>query len=398
VNAAERLFLALLGLAGLSSLAGTNAGLGGLTLFFLARLFSGRWRGTVPHALLAAFFLWSTVVALCSPYRALSLHAIPDLWAWTALLTAAALAPEVRRRLEFYTVPLSISAVVASGFAVSGFLFGTRWKGQGFFDPAWVGQPAGAFFSHHLTLAGAASVAGFFLAGQALYGEHPRWRRVVVGVGAAACGVCLLFSQGRSYYLAALPAAAILLWGKGRKKALVAALAALVLAVALFAFGPSSLRQRALSIFDTANASNAERLYLWVAGAHMAADHPIVGWGPGSYTPASPPYRAPYAHLVQHPGMPVGFQTDCHAHNLYLMVLIETGLVGLGLFVAFVIAVALGVWRNPDPALKWGVLAALVSFLIGGLFEYNGGDAEVATLLFFVLGLALPGRARTGEA
>jgi len=49
-------------------------------------------------------------------------------------------------------------------------------------------------------------------------------------------------------------------------------------------------------------------------------------------------------------------------------------------------------WRQPDPALKWGVLAALAAFLVGGLFEYNGGDVEVATLMFFLMGLACVGR------
>jgi len=392
VTAAERFFLALLGLAGLTSLAGTNAGLGGLFLFFLARLFSGRWRGELPHALLGLFIAWSTAAALLSPFRTLSVRAIPDLWSWTALLAAAALAPEVRRRLEVYTLPLSVSALAAGALATAGFFFGTHWKGHGWSDPAAAGLPANAFFSHHLTLAGAASVAGFFLAGQVVYGEHPKWRRALLGAGAAACAAALLFSQGRGYYLAALPAVFLLAWGRGPKKALAGALAVLLLGAALFAVGPSSLRQRALSIFDPSNASNAERVCLWRAALDQARERPLVGWGPGTYKAASPPYRAPYAHLVQHPGCPPGFQTDVHAHNLYLMVLLETGAIGLLLFLTLVGALFIGLWRQSDLALRYGVAAALACFLVGGLFEFNGGDAEVASLLFVVLGLALPGR------
>jgi len=392
VTAAERLFLALLGLAGLTSLAGVNAGLAGLSLFFLARLVADRWRGGVPHALLGLFILWSAASALLSPYRAISIRALPDLWSWTALLVASALAPEVRRRLEFYTVPLSVSALAAGTLAAASFFFGIHCKGVGWRDPALAGLPADAFFSHHLTLAGAVSVAGFFLAGQALYGEHPRWRHLLLWAGAAGCSAGLLFSQGRGYYLAALPGALVLLWGKGPKKALAGALAALLLTVGLLALGPASLRQRALSIFDTANASNAERVYLWVSGLHMAADRPLTGWGPGTYKVVSPPYRAPYADRIHHPGCPPGFQTNAHAHNLYLMILLDTGLIGLGLFFAAVVASFVAVCRHPDPALRYGATSALAAFLAGGLFEFNGGDAEVATLLFFILGLALPGR------
>jgi len=74
------------------------------------------------------------------------------------------------------------------------------------------------------------------------------------------------------------------------------------------------------------------------------------------------------------------------------MVALQTGIVGLFLFLAFLATAVRQAWRQPDPALKWGVLAALAAFLVGGLFEYNGGDVEVATLMFFLMGLACVGR------
>lgn len=385
----ERFLLALLGLAGLTSIAGSNAGFGGLFLFFLFRLLTGRWRGNLPAALLLGILLWGAASALFSPFRADALHSLKDSWAWLAILAASALAPETKSKLEFYSLPLSISALAASSLAACGFLFGTRWKGESFFDAAWAHQPSGAFFSHHLTLAGAASVAAFFLAGQALYCEYPRWRRILLWAGVSGCAVALLFSQARSYYLACIPAALVLLLGKGWKRAAAAALAGTLLAVAMLALGPATLRQRALSIFDSKNASNTERIYLWRAGWDMLKERPVLGWGPGTYKEASPPYRQPYAQFVQHEGLPRGFQTDCHAHNLYLQTALDTGLVGLGLFLAFMGSALWAVWRCRDTALRWGVAAAALAFCIGGLFEYNGGDAEVSTLFFFLLGLPL---------
>lgn len=394
----ERFFLSVLGLAGLTSMAGINGGLGGLLLFFFFHLFTGRWRGNLPSALLVGFLLWSVVSAFASPFQTEALRAVRDGWAWLALLAASALAPEVKRRLNFYSTPLSVGALAAGSLATCGFLWGTRWKGEHFFDPASAHLPTGAFFSHHLTLAGAAIVAGLFLAGQALYGEHPTWRRLLLWGGVAGCSLALLFSQARSYYLAALPAVLLLLFGKGWKRVAIMAGAGILAGVLLLALGPEPLRKRVFSIADSKNASNTERLYLWRAGADMLKEHPVLGWGPGSYTLASPPFREPYAQFVQHPGRPVGFQTDCHAHNLYLQIALDNGLVGLGLFLAFLASALWGVWRRGNPALRWGVTAAALAFCIGGLFEYNGGDAEVSTLFFFLLGLPLGGTRPTDTA
>jgi hypothetical protein len=70
-------------------------------------------------------------------------------------------------------------------------------------------------------------------------------------------------------------------------------------------------------------------------------------------------------------------------------------LIGLGIFAVFIFLAFRSVWRNCDEGIKYGVTSAFTAFLIGGLFEYNGGDAEVATLMFFMLGLAMPGYVET---
>ena len=71
------------------------------------------------------------------------------------------------------------------------------------------------------------------------------------------------------------------------------------------------------------------------------------------------------------------------------MVAIQSGAVGLALFLAFCAAAFVRMAKQSDPALKYGAMAAFTAFLIGGIFEFNGGDAEVATLVFFIVGLAL---------
>jgi len=81
-------------------------------------------------------------------------------------------------------------------------------------------------------------------------------------------------------------------------------------------------------------------------------------------------------------------------------VAIEAGLLGLGVFLWVIIIIFKALYRiyrtTNDTFLKavvLGTLAAMVSFIIGGLTEYNYGDSEVLMLLYFLLGLsfAIPG-------
>ena len=97
-------------------------------------------------------------------------------------------------------------------------------------------------------------------------------------------------------------------------------------------------------------------------------------------------------------------RSTSHLHNTPLQILVERGIVGLAawlwIFVAFLVKGTAILRRLPreasvDRALVLGSLAAVVTFLVGGLFEYNFGDAEV--LLVAMTLMALPfalGRAR----
>jgi O-antigen ligase len=262
------------------------------------------------------------------------------------------------------------------------------------------------YFSHHLTYAGSMSVGACLLAAVFLYRREGGsnqgnsrslllgpvrgfpWGRVLLCAGVAGSLVGVVMSMARSYAIGLAAAVPVLLWSRGRKRVLQAIAACVLLAVLLAAFGPASIRTRARSMWDINNPSSAERIYLWKAALHQWSERPLAGWGPGTYAKTAGPFKAPYAQFVHYPDRPVGFKTSGHCHNLYLMVALQTGILGLFLFLAFLAAVVRQAWRQPDPALKWGVLAALAAFLAGGLFEYNGGDVEVATLMFFLMGLA----------
>lgn len=384
----ELFFFYLFAAAAPLSIAAINAALGGLTLFFLARLVRGRWRPNLPASLLVAWFAWATVCALASPLRQEALTGVLNFWSWSAFLTATALSAAVRGRYARWASFLSVSMLLTLPASLTEFFLGTDiFHHQALRQNVPPGAVNGyGYFSHHLTYAGSMSVGACVLAGLLLYG--PARGRLLQGAGFFAGLVGVATSLARSYFIGLLAAAPVLLWPKGKKRVAQAIAALLLVACALALFGPAAVRARFRALGDMSNPSNAERIYLWTAALHQISDRPLLGWGPGTYEKTAGVYKAPYAQFVKYPNLPVGFKTKGHCHDLYLMVAQQTGVPGLLLFLAFLAAVVRALLRHPDPALKWGVLAALAAFLVGGLFEYNGGDVEVATLVFFLMGLA----------
>ncbi len=76
------------------------------------------------------------------------------------------------------------------------------------------------------------------------------------------------------------------------------------------------------------NYANSERVAHWVAGIHMFLDYPLLGIGIGNYQ---------YAYPTYHLGIfvvPLG-----HAHNYYINMAAEAGLLGLSAFVLFLLAI-----------------------------------------------------------
>jgi O-antigen ligase len=285
-----------------------------------------------------------------------------------------------------------VSAIASAVVASVEFAIGFDWPNHLPFGilPAGV-LGAKGFFSNGLTYAGVITITGLFLAGRAMYGHDRKVLKILLWGAFTACFLGLIASKERTYWVSFLPAAAVLFYGKGRKQAAVGISAIFLAGAISIILGPANLREKFSSIFDVTESGNQERIYLYVSGLHMVEDRPLLGWGMGTYQDVSLPYKVPYARLLHPAGLPPGFQTTCHAHNQYLMVAIHSGLIGLGIFAVFIFLAFRSVWRNCDEGIKYGVTSAFTAFLIGGLFEYNGGDAEVATLMFFLLGLAMSG-------
>jgi putative inorganic carbon (hco3(-)) transporter len=214
---------------------------------------------------------------------------------------------------------------------------------------------------------------------------------------AGATILALIFSWSRGAWLGFGAGLAMLLlaWPRRLWQGLVVlglAAGLLLVAVQLNVPGTAVLSERIISFADDltmtdvrgadihdANYAVLERLAFWQAGLDMARDNPWLGVGFGNYGPAYADYALlnwPYA---------LG-----HAHNYYINLLAETGIVGLLgyiLFWSIIIVYTLVVVRRLDwpwRGLALGLLAAWV-----GLSVHHLVDKLYVNNLYIHLGLML---------
>ena len=127
------------------------------------------------------------------------------------------------------------------------------------------------------------------------------------------------------------------------------------------------------------NYAVVERLAHWQAAVDMAHDRPLFGVGLGSYEAVYDDYR-----LVNWEA-PLG-----HAHNLYLNMLAETGIIGLAAFLAFWLLIFTLTWRcrrHPDlfsRSIAIGLLGCWTYIAVHSLF-----DNLYVNNLFFHIGVLL---------
>ncbi len=209
----------------------------------------------------------------------------------------------------------------------------------------------------------------------------------------AATGIIaagLLASWSRGAWLGAGVGVLVVLVLRSRTAALLTGLVLLLLLVTLLlgAFSPQMIPQPILARVEDvpaylglsdvlsqpvtdANFAVVERVAHWVAAQRMWEGAPWLGVGPGNYGAAYPAVHLPRWEE------PLG-----HAHNVYLNVLAETGLVGLLAYCALMVTTVVWTWRRLregsragtaagrwQAALAVGVLGLLAQLAVHNVFD-----------------------------
>jgi hypothetical protein len=215
-----------------------------------------------------------------------------------------------------------------------------------------------------------------------------RLRLWLAGAAFAALAAGIALTAMRTTLVAFAFGACVLAWravARGRQRALVVAAVAVVLALGAAAVW----RTRAAGALRLNDASSSLRFRVARVAAERVPTHPLFGHG----------MDAVHEHWAEW-GFPGGDML--HAHSTPIQLAFDRGLPALlfWLWLMFVFwrmaARAERIWRDaPDAGthgLALGITGALAGFLASSLVNYNFGDAEVALLVWWMMGVTAVNR------
>jgi len=143
---------------------------------------------------------------------------------------------------------------------------------------------------------------------------------------------------------------------------------------------------RFAATFDKYNLSNLTRVALWTAGIKIFKDHPITGVGNIDLAQLYISYKNDYDKEIQG-----------HMHNNFVHILVTLGIIGFAAFLFLLYRIFSSLNKlykdsKGEPELNSFILAALggfVAFVVAGLTEWNFGDHEIITMVWFTIGMSI---------
>jgi O-antigen ligase len=222
--------------------------------------------------------------------------------------------------------------------------------------------------------------------------SSPGLRLAAWGAGAfCIVSIYLTFSRGGLFALGALLLAAIVLSGRWRIRVAVGAVVVVAATVFYFsALAPSAERDRITESTAGQTRILEGRTTIWQVGWRMVEANPVQGVGGGNFRQASRHYLLEPGSLARSDEVIDEPQT---AHNTYLGILSELGIVGLALFsviVAFSLVSSLRaarIWQvtgdTGGEALARALTVALLGTLVADLFLSQEFNKQLWLLLGF---------------
>lgn len=300
-----------------------------------------------------------------------------------------------------------ISLLVGSGIAcIYGFLQAAK------LDPLRWGEDLGRifssfgqpnFFGHYVSTLLPLTCYAIFYIGKNFY------TRILLSMLFVLQITNIFFTYSRGAWLAVGLTIIILaiwfLYDRGRKKIIIVLLAFLLLIVSIFGFlitrgiiqqsqQSSFAAVRLISLFDLSSdlSTNKTRLLYWESGLkawyHAPLERKLIGYGPDTQASLFVKYYQPeWAYHEQINSFPD------RAHNFVIDILLQFGLIGLGLFSAFVVYITWYLYKSlkrSDKQYHWlgvSLLAALLIYGINNLFSFSLVGMNV--ILYGLLGLAV---------
>lgn len=186
----------------------------------------------------------------------------------------------------------------------------------------------------------------------------------------------LLFSGSRAAFLGVIASFLFIIINQRNKIYFILLIILLIIPL----FLPFNIYDRLYDSFQSfLSGTGDQRIYIWKNALDMFRLRPLTGVGIGQY----PIYYKIYE------GAPVKYRIFTHAHNIYLHILAELGLIGLCIFLWLIYKIIKFTIINYNNIKKdvflFALLASLIGFMIQELFEFSITDSGGTTILVGVL-------------
>jgi len=236
--------------------------------------------------------------------------------------------------------------------------------------------------------------------------EEIRWKKMLTYslVAAAIAGLTLTYSRG-SWVGTGVGLLSLLLLPQRRFSLLLPlSLIGLLSLPFIGSFAVSGALLERLASFGSASADSGviPRLQIWSAAPKLVVEHALLGIGPGNFgvaygrllgiTPVPDSYQSLPDWYVYAANPPVQFFP--HAHNLFLNLTIELGLVGLVAFMWLLTLAFLKAWRirrstttKQEGFLSIGILGGFIAMLVANLVDTTFYQGFIIIVFFTFLGL-----------
>ena len=193
--------------------------------------------------------------------------------------------------------------------------------------------------------------------------------------------LCVFLTYSRGCWIGVAVALMVFLFIRYRKWFIIA----IGIGIISLFFLPESIMNRILSIGNLSDSSTSYRMYIWEGTVHMLKDFWATGVGVGTDA---------FNHI--YPIYSYGAISAPHPHNLYLLILAETGIVGLVVFIALICVLLKKLFKvancSQNTTLRTFsaiLLSAIIGFLIQGVFDNVWYNYRLFLFFFIIVGASV---------
>ncbi|MFA6637218.1 MAG: O-antigen ligase family protein [Candidatus Omnitrophota bacterium] len=334
-----------------------------------------------PAALiLGAYFVWVLLSCFNSAYPSQSLRGIFKALQYLLIFLAVATQGWTTAKMKRFVYFAAGAVVLAGANGIVQYVTGTDLIRQRTLIPEDHLRRISSSFIHPNDFGAYLVVMASLFVSMLLLKKNTLKQSGLFLIGLIVSVACLFLTGSRGAWMffgAAFMTVGIL---KGRKAAAIF----IMILSAVFFLMPSETRERIYETVDFESGTAWERVMIWRGSVDMIKEHPVLGFGVNTFSKHFPDYK------------PEGYPDDRYAHNCYLQMASEIGIVGAVFFMMFIIAALFsslkGILRLPDgqrKGLAIGLFGGSVGFALNSAVDTHLFSLALAVFFNIILGFTM---------